>query len=67
MNYQITDKPHVQFPVRISHELHQKISTISKEMCINKSVLVRIGLDRLMNEIQQEGILSILNEKNQNE
>jgi len=63
MNLDLKEHPTVQFPVRISHELHQKISVIAKETYINKSVLVRIGLDRFMNEIQKEGIISILNKQ----
>ncbi len=62
MNYQITDKPNVQFPIRISHELHTRFTQVSQDTRINKSTLLRIAMDRLVTQIQSNGITAVLNE-----
>ena len=62
MNYQITDKPVVQFPIRISHDLHTRFTQVSQDTRINKSTLLRIAMDRLVNQIQSKGITAVLNE-----
>ena len=62
MNYQITDKPNVQFPIRISHDLHTRFTQVSQDTRINKSTLLIIAMDRLVNQIQSKGITAVLNE-----
>lgn len=62
MNYQITDKPNVQFPIRISHDLHTRFTQVSQDTRINKSTLLRIAMDRLVTQIQSNGITAVLNE-----
>ena len=62
MNYQITDKPNVQFPIRISHDLHTRFTQVSLDTRINKSTLLRIAMDRLVTQIQSKGITAVLNE-----
>jgi hypothetical protein len=63
MNYQITEKPNVQFPIRISHDLHTRFTQVSLDTRINKSTLLRIAMDRLVTQIQSKGITAVLNEE----
>ena len=62
MNYQITDKPNVQFPIRISYDLYTRFTQVSQDTRINKSTLLRIALDRLVNQIKSKGITAVLDE-----
>ena len=52
MTYHIDDTPLVQFPIRLSKDLHTRFTRVSQETRINKSTLLRIALDRLVTQIQ---------------
>lgn len=45
-----------QFPVRLGNELHNDLERISSETHINKSVLVRLSVEKLINEIDESGV-----------
>ena len=45
-----------QFPVRLGNQLHDDLERISTETHINKSVLVRLSLEKLINEFDVSGI-----------
>ncbi len=62
MTYHIDDTPLVQFPIRLSQDLHTRFTRVSQETRINKSTLLRIALDRLVTQIQNQGITAVLNE-----
>ena len=62
MTYHIDDTPLVQFPIRLSKDLHTRFTRVSQETRINKSTLLRIALDRLVTEIQNQGITAVLSE-----
>ena len=62
MTYHIDDTPLVQFPIRLSKDLHTRFTRVSQETRINKSTLLRIALDRLVTQIQNQGITSVLEE-----
>ncbi len=62
MTYHIDDTPLVQFPIRLSKDLHTRFTRVSQETRINKSTLLRIALDRLVTQIQNQGITAVLNE-----
>ena len=62
MTYHIDDTPLVQFPIRLSQDLHTRFTRVSQETIINKSTLLRIALDRLVTQIQNQGITAVLNE-----
>ena len=62
MTYHIDDTPLVQFPIRLSQDLHTRFTQVSQETRINKSTLLRIALDRLVTQIQNQGITAVLNE-----
>jgi len=54
--------PQVQYPLRINHELHTRFTKISSSTKIPKSTLGRIGLSRLLDDIESRGITTVLNE-----
>ena len=60
MTYHIDDTPLVQFPIRLSKDLHTRFTRVSQETRINKSTLLRIALDRLVTQIQTQGITAVL-------
>ena len=62
MTYHIDDTPLVQFPIRLSQDLHARFTRVSQETRINKSTLLRIALDRLVTQIQNQGITAVLSE-----
>ena len=62
MTYHIDDTPLVQFPIRLSKDLHTRFTRVSQETRINKSTLLRIALDRLVTQIQTKGITAVLSE-----
>ena len=62
MTYHIDDTPLVQFPIRLSKDLHTRFTRVSQETRINKSTLLRIALDRLVTQIQNQGITAVLSE-----
>ncbi len=62
MTYHIDDTPLVQFPIRLSKDLHTRFTQVSQETRINKSTLLRIALDRLVTQIQNQGITAVLSE-----
>ena len=45
-----------QFPVRLGDQLHDDLERISSETRINKSVLVRLSVEKLINEIDGSGV-----------
>jgi hypothetical protein len=62
MTYHIDDTPLVQFPIRLSQDFHTRFTRVSQETRINKSTLLRIALDRLVTQIQNQGITAVLSE-----
>ena len=62
MTYHIDDTPLVQFPIRLSQDLHTRFTRVSQETRINKSTLLIIALDRLVTQIQNQGITAVLSE-----
>ena len=62
MTNHIDDTPLVQFPIRLSQDLHTRFTRVSQETRINKSTLLRIALDRLVTQIQTQGITAVLSE-----
>ena len=51
-NFHIESTPLVQYPLRISHELHLQFTHISSTTKIPKSILGRLGLSRFLDDIE---------------
>jgi len=62
MSFQIYATPYTQFPLRLDHELHQRFTQISTSTKIPKSTLGRLGITKLLNEINEKGITRVLKE-----
>lgn len=62
MSLNIHATPLTQFPLRLNHELHQRFTQISSSTKIPKSTLGRLGITKLLNEIDEKGITRVLKE-----
>ena len=62
MSFQFQSTPYTQFPLRIDHNLHERFTHISTTTKIPKSTLGRLGITRLLNEIETKGITRVLQE-----
>ncbi len=54
--------PQKQYPLRLPNELHTRFTKISSSTKIPKSTLGRIGLSRLLDDIESRGITTVLKE-----
>lgn len=52
----------IQFPLRISNELNQRFNEVSSYTKIPKSTLGRLAIYSFLSNIEQNGIVSVLNE-----
>ena len=62
MSFQFQSTPYTQYPLRIDHNLHKRFTHISTTTRIPKSTLGRLGITRLLNEIESKGITQVLQE-----
>ena len=62
MSFLIHATPYTQFPLRLDHDLHQRFTQISTSTKIPKSTLGRLGITKLLNEIDEKGITQVLQE-----
>ena len=58
----VSATPQIQFPLRISKELNQRFNEVSSYTKIPKSTLGRLAINSLLSNIEQNGIVSVLNE-----
>lgn len=58
----VSTTPQIQFPLRISNELNQRFNEVSSYTKIPKSTLGRLAINSLLSNIEQNGIVSVLNE-----
>jgi predicted DNA-binding protein len=62
MSLSIHATPYTQYPLRLDQTLHERFTQISSSTRIPKSTLGRIGITKLLNEIDEKGITQVLNE-----
>ena len=62
MSFQFQSTPYSQYPLRIDHNLHERFTRISSTTKIPKSTLGRLGITKLLNEIDEKGITRVLQE-----
>ena len=58
----ITSTPQIQFPLRLSHDLTNRLNETAKSTRINKTTLGRIAIKSLLDDIEQKGITTVLSE-----
>jgi predicted DNA-binding protein len=61
-NFNVESTPQIQYPLRMNQELHTRFTNISYATKIPKSTLGRIGLTKLLNDIESRGIATVLKE-----
>ena len=54
--------PQVQFPLRLSHNLSDRLNQTAKSTRIPKTTLGRIAISSLLNDIESRGITTVLSE-----
>jgi len=59
-SFNFATSPQIQFPLRLSHDLTNRLNQISKTTRIPKSTLGRIAIKTLLDEIDEKGITSVL-------
>ena len=62
VSFRFQSTPYIQYPLRLDHTLHERFTRIASSTKIPKSTLGRIGITRLLNEIDEKGITQVLNE-----
>ena len=60
--FNIASTPHIQFPLRLSHDLSDRLNETAKATRIPKTTLGRIAISSLLNDIESRGIATVLNE-----
>ncbi len=61
-SFNFATSPQIQFQLRLSHDLTNSFNQISKLTRIPKSTLGRIAIKTLLDEIDEKGITSVLQE-----
>ena len=62
IDFHIPATPYRQFPLRLSPDLADELDRIAKRTRINKTTISRIALEKFINQIQQSGADSVLND-----
>ena len=52
--------PNIQFPLRLSHDLSNRLNQTAKSTRIPKTILGRIAIQSLLDQIEQKGISLVL-------
>jgi predicted DNA-binding protein len=52
--------PNIQFPLRLSHDLSNRLNQTAKSTRIPKTTLGRIAIESLLDQIEQKGITLVL-------
>ncbi|QWD29520.1 hypothetical protein G6682_05735 [Polynucleobacter paneuropaeus] len=52
--------PNIQFPLRLSHDLANRLNQTAKSTRIPKTTLGRIAIQSLLDQIEQKGISLVL-------
>lgn len=60
--FNTTSTPHIQFPLRLSHELTNRLNQTSKSTRISKTTLGRLAIKSLLDDIEEKGVTKVLNE-----
>jgi len=57
-------EPQVNFPLRMSHELHSEFNDIAIQSLVPKSKLARHALASFIHDVKTKGITNVLNDIN---
>jgi hypothetical protein len=60
--FHIESTPQVQYPLRLDHQLHDKFYSLSKRTKIPMSTLGRLSITMFLDEVNNKGITTVLNE-----
>jgi predicted DNA-binding protein len=60
--FNIASTPHIQFPLRLSHELTDRLNQASKSTRIPKTTLGRLAIKSLLDDIEEKGVTRVLSE-----
>ena len=57
--------PIIQFPLRLSHELSNRLNQTAKSTRIPKTTLGRLAIKSLLDDIEEKGVTRVLSELNE--
>ena len=57
--------PNIQFPLRLSHDLSNRLNETAKSTRIPKTTLGRIAIQALLDDIEEKGVTRVLSELNE--
>ena len=60
--FNIVSTPQIQFPLRLSHDLTNRLNQTAKSTRIPKTTLGRIAIKSLLDAIDEKGISRVLDE-----
>jgi predicted DNA-binding protein len=60
--FNIASTPYIQFPLRLSHELTDRLNQTSKSTRIPKTILGRLAIKSLLDDIEEKGVTRVLSE-----
>jgi len=60
--FNIASTPQIQFPLRLSHDLTNRLNQTAKSTRIPKTTLGRIAIKSLLDAIDEKGIARVLDE-----
>ena len=61
-SFNFVSTPQIQFPLRLSADLTNRLNQMSRSTRIPKSTLGRIAIKSLLDEIDEKGITAVLDE-----
>jgi len=61
-SFNISTTPHIQFPLRLSHELTNRLNQTAQSTRIPKTTLGRLAIKSLLDDIEKKGIAKVLSE-----
>jgi predicted DNA-binding protein len=57
--------PNIQFPLRLSHDLSNRLNETAKSTRIPKTTLGRLAIKSLLDDIEEKGVTRVLSELNE--
>ena len=61
-SFNIASTPQVQFPLRLSHDLTDRLNQTAKSTRIPKTTLGRLAIKYLLDDIDEKGVTTVLSD-----
>jgi len=64
-SFNIASTPQIQFTLRLSHDLSNRLNETAKSTRIPKTTLGRLAIKSLLDDIEEKGVTRVLSELNE--